>query len=279
MKHQQLIREFKKQIGSIKNKQIGEEEMNHYYDLIRESIQDDIKDGFTETIARNLTLGIGIHSGDYPKYLILNGDSCGWKFITRYLLWQEHILKRLFSYKEVSPRSVGCIIGMAVLWKMNDLSSLSRAYFQFLFDAENNKYKEKETHHLFVAILYDLHETGEISRELYRALPEDNIYRKFLDQWSTADEKELECCLVEICDFHIYSSLERKDHFSEILSLNYFPYEIRLIEKIRAKQGLVNVRIRHPLLETNLASIPEHPPEWDLSEDKVYQFLIEKESV
>lgn len=278
MEHKKIISEFKKQINKTKKEGVSQEEINQYYDLIKQSIQDDIKDGFKETIARNLTLGIGVHSGEYPKHLILNDEKEGWKYITRYLLWQQHILEKLFTYKEVTSRSVGCIIGLAVLWNMKDLAKLSREYFQLIFEEDKKKYKQKETHHLFLAILYDLNETKEINQELYSALPEENIYKKFLDNWSTTDEKLLGELLFELCDFHIYSSLDLKDKFSEILSLNYIPYEIRLIEKIRKKQQLLNVKIDHPLMETQLADIPEVPYEWDLSKDEVYQFLIKRES-
>ncbi len=278
MEHKKIISEFKKQISKTKKEGVSQEEINQYYDLIKRSIQDDIKDGFKETIARNLTLGIGVHTGEYPKHLILNDQKEGWKYITRFLLWQEHILQKLFTYKEVTSRSIGCIIGLSLLWSMNDLAKLSREYFQLLFEEDNKKYKEKETHHLFMAILYDLNETKEVNKELYDVLPEENIYKKFLNHWLTADEKLLSELLFEMCDFHIYSSLDFKDKFSEILSLNYIPYEIRLIEKIRVEQGLINVKIDHPLLETQLLAIPETAYEWDLSKDAIYQFLIRKES-
>ncbi|EJL74243.1 hypothetical protein [Chryseobacterium populi] len=277
MEHKKLINEFKKQINQIKKEGVSQEEINQYYDLIRQSIQDDIKDGFKETIARNLTLGIGIHAGEYPKHLILNDQKEGWKYITRYLLWQQHILQKLFTYKEVTPRSVGCIIGLSLFWNMNDLAKLSREYFKLLFEDDKEKYKQKETHHLFMAILYDLNETKEINQELYSALPEENIYKKFLDNWISTDKKIVGDLLFEMCDFHIYSSLDLRDKFSEILSLNYIPYEIKLIEKIRSEQGLVNVKTDHPLLETKLAEIPENQYEWDLSKDEVYQFLIRRE--
>jgi len=278
MEHKKIISEFKKQIGKTKKEGVSQEEINQYYDLIKQSIQDDIKDGFKETIARNLTLGIGVHAGEYPKHLILNDQKEGWKYITRFLLWQEHILQKLFTYKEVTSRSIGCIIGLSLLWSMNDLAKLSREYFQLLFEEDKKKYKEKETHHLFMAILHDLNETKEVNKELYAVLPEENIYKKFLDHWLTADEKLLSKLLFEMCDFHIYSSLDLKDKFSEILSLNYIPYEIRLIEKIRDEQGLVNVKVDHPLLETQLSEIPETAYEWDLSKDEIYQFLIRRES-
>jgi hypothetical protein len=128
-----------------------------------------------------------------------------------------------------------------------------------------------------MALLYDLNETKEINQQLYSALPEQNIYRKFLDNWSATDGELLSALLLELCDFHIYSSLDLTDKFSEILSLNYIPYEIRLIEKIRNEQGLINVKIDHPLLETQLADIPATTYEWDLSKDEVYQFLIKRE--
>ncbi|MGF6928374.1 hypothetical protein QFZ48_003874 [Chitinophaga sp. W2I13] len=274
MEQKKIISSFKKQIDKTKKKGVSQEEIHQYYDLIKQSIQDDIKDGFKETIARNLTIGIGVHSGEYPKHLILNDKKEGWMFITRYLLWQQHILQTLFSYKEVTSRSVGPIIGLAVLWGMNDLAKRSRDYFQWLFEEDKGKYEQKETHHLFMAILYDLNKTKEINQQLYAALPEGNIYKKFLDNWSTTDEKLLSELLLELCDFHIYSSLDLKDKFSEILSLNYIPYEIRLIEKIRDGQGLMNVEIDHPLLKTQLADIPVAAYEWDLSKDEVYQFTV-----
>jgi hypothetical protein len=277
MEHKKIISEFKKQINTLKKEGVSQGEIDQYYDLIKQSIQDDIKDGFKETIARNLTLGIGIHAGDYPKHLILNDQKEGWKYITRYLLWQQHILQKLFTYKEVTSRSVGCIIGLSFLWNMKDIAKLSREYFQLLFEDDKEKYKQKETHHLFMAILYDLSETKEINQELYAALPEENIYKRYLDNWESVDEKVLGDLLFEMCDFHIYSSLDLKNKFSEILSLNYIPYEIRSIEKIRKDQGLLNVKIIHPLLETQLAEIPEAPYEWDLSKDEIYQFLIRRE--
>lgn len=208
MEHKKIISAFKKQMNTTKKDGVGQEEINKYYNLIKQSIQDDIKDGFKEIIARNLTLGIGVHSGQYPKHFILNDQKEGWKYITRYLLWQEHILQKLFNEKEVTSRSVGCIIGLSLIWKMDDLAKLSRAYFQLLFEDEKDKYRQKETHHLFMAILYDLSETKQINQELYSALPEDNIYKIFLDNWWTADQKLLEKSLFEICDFHLYSSLD-----------------------------------------------------------------------
>lgn len=277
MEHKKIINEFNKQINKTKKEGVDEKEITQYYDLIKESIQDDIKDGFKGTIARNLTLGIGVHAGEYPKYLILNDQKEGWKYITRYLLWQEHILEKLFNEKEVTPRSIGCIIGMSVLWNMGDLAKLSRAYFELLFEDDKEKYKHKETYHLFMALLYDLYETKEINKDLYAALPEDNIYKRFLAHWDTTDQKLLGDLLFEICDFHIYSSLDLKDKFSEILSLNYIPSEIRLIEKIRKGKELVNVQVDHPLLKTQLADIPDHKYEWDLSKDEIYQFLIRRE--
>lgn len=277
MEHKKIISEFKKQINTTQKDGVSQEEINGYYDLIKQSIQDDIKDGFKEAIARNLTLGIGLHCGQHPKHLILNGQIEGWKYITRYLLWQQHILQKLFNRKEVTSRSVGCIIGLSLLWKMDDLAKLSREYFQLLFEQEKDKYRQKETHHLFMAILYDLNETKQVNQQLCSVLPEGNIYKKLLDNWWAADQQLLRELLFDICDFHIYSSLDLKDKFSEILSMDYIPYEIRLIEKIRREQDLINVQVGHPLLETALAEIPENKYEWDLANDEVYQFLIRKE--
>jgi len=277
MDQKKIISEFKKQINQTKKEGVSQGEIDQYFVLIKQSIQDDIKDGFKDTIARNLTLGIGVHAGEYPKHLILNDEKEGWRYITRYLLWQQHILQKLFTYKEVTSRSIGCIIGLSVLWGMDDLSKLSREYFQLLFEEDKKKYKQIETHHLFLAILYDLNKEKEINQELYSALPEENIYKKFLDNWLTKDEKLFAELLFELCDFHIYCSLDLKNKFSEILSLNYIPYDIRLIEKIRKDQGLININIDHPLMQTLLAEIPSSPYEWDLSKDEVYQFLLRRE--
>ncbi|WP_027375336.1 MULTISPECIES: hypothetical protein [Chryseobacterium] len=278
MEHKKIISEFNKQINKTKNEGVDQTEINQYYELIKESIQDDIKDGFKKTIARNLTLGIGVHAGEYPKHLILNDQKEGWKYITRYLLWQKHILEKLFNEKEVTPRSVGCIIGLSVWWGMEDLAELSRAYFGLLFEDDREKYKQKEIYHLFMAILYDLYTKKEVNKDLYSALPDDSVYKKFLDHWDTTDESLLKDLLFEISDFHIYSSLDLKDKFSEILSLNYIPVEIRLIEKIREGKGLVNIQVDHPLLKTQLADIPDTKYEWDLSKDEIYQFLLRRES-
>ncbi len=277
MEHKKLIIEFKKEINKIKKETISEDNISEWYDLIKESIQNDIKDGYKDTIARNLTLGIGVHAGEYPKHLILNGEKEGWKYITRFLLWEEHILQKLFEYKEVAPRTIGCIIGLSVIWEMTDLSKLSRDYFHLLFESNKDKYPQKETHHLFMALLYDLYNNGKINQELYATLPEQNVYKKLLDNWYTTDEKLLGHLLFEICDVHIYSSLDLKNKFSEILSMNYIPYDVRLIEKIRQAQGLITVQIEHPLLETQLANIPEDKYEWDLSNDEVYQYLLRRE--
>ncbi|ALR29314.1 hypothetical protein ATE47_01640 [Chryseobacterium sp. IHB B 17019] len=277
MEHKKIINHFNKQINKTKKEGVSRGEIEQYYDLIKQSIEDDIKEGFKETIARNLTLGIGVHSGEYPKHLILNGETNGWKYITRYLLWQQHILQQLFNYKEVTPRSIGPIIALAVLWGMSELARSSRNYFQLLFEDNREKYKKSETHHLFIAILYDLKETKSINQQLYSAFPEENIYKRFLDNWSTADAGLLSELLFELCDFHLYSAMDLKNKFSEILSLDYIPYEIRLIEKIRDEQGLINVKIDHPLMKSQLADIPVSAYGWDLSNDEVYQFLIRRE--
>lgn len=274
MEHKKLISAFKKEINKIKKETISEDTISEWYDLIKEGIQKDRKDGYQATIARNLTIGIGVHAGEYPKQLILNGEKEGWKYITRFLLWQEHILEKLFDYKEVSSRTIGCIIGLSAIWGMNDLAKRSRDYFQLLFESNKEKYAQKETHHLFMALLFDLHKTENINQELYAILPEQNGYKRLLDNWYTADEKLLGNLLFEICDFHIYSSLDLKNKFSEILSMNYIPYEVRLIEKIRQNQGVIPFQIEHPLLETQLANIPEYKYEWDLSKDEVYQYLV-----
>lgn len=113
---------------------------------------------------------------------------------------------------------------------MTDLSKLSRAYFQLIFESNKDKYTQKETHHLFMAILYDLYNTKEINQELYAILPEQNVYKKLIDHWYSTDEKMLKELLYEICDFHIYSSLDLKNKFSEILTMNYIAYDVRLID-------------------------------------------------
>ncbi|WP_217594683.1 hypothetical protein [Cohnella sp. GbtcB17] len=277
MEHKKIIEEFKKEINKLKKETISEEHIREWYDLIKESIQNDIKDGHKDTIARNLTLGIGVHAGDYPKHLILNGEKEGWKYITRFLLWEEHMLQKLFDYKEVTSRSIGCIIGLSLLWEMTDLSKLSRDYFQLLFESNKDKYAQKETHHLFMALLYDLNHSKKVNQELYAILPEQNVYKKLFDHWYSTDEKLLKDLLYEICDFHIYSSLDLKNKFSEILSMNYIPYDVRLIEKMRQHQGLIPISIEHPLLETQLADLPECSYEWDLSKDEVYQYLLRRE--
>ena len=277
MEHKKIIGEFKKEINKINKEAIGEDHLNEWYNLIKESIQNDLKDGYKNIIARNLSLGIGVHAGDYPKHLILNGDKEGWKYITRFLLWEEHILQKLFDYKEVPPRIIGCIIGLSLLWEMTDLSKISRDYFQLLFENNKDKYTQKETHHLFMALLHDLHKTEKINQELFAVLPEQNVYKKLLDNWYTTDEELLGKLLFEICDFHIYCSLDQKNKFSEILTMNYIPYDVRLIEKIRRDQGLTTFQIEHPLLETQLANIPESLYEWDLSKDEVYQYLLRRE--
>lgn len=48
----------------------------------------------------------------------LNGEKDGWKYITRFLLWEYHILQKLFNDKEVASRTIGCIIGLidGVIW-------------------------------------------------------------------------------------------------------------------------------------------------------------------
>ena len=79
MERKKIISSFNKQINKTKKEGISQEEIIQYYDLIKRSIEDDTKEGFRETIARNLTLGIGVHSGEYPKHLILNGEKEGWK--------------------------------------------------------------------------------------------------------------------------------------------------------------------------------------------------------
>lgn len=277
MEHKKLTSLFRAALQQLKQETITENDNKVWYDLIKESIAADIKDGYKDTIARNLTLGIGVHCCDYAKQQILNDKTEDWKYITRYLLWQGHILQKLFDYKEVASRSVGGIIGLSTLWEMSDLPALSRQYFQLLFESERTKYSHKETHHLLMAMLYDLYRTGVINQELYALLPEGNIYKRLFDNWYTADEYMLSSLLSEVCDFHIYSSLDLKDKFSELLSLNYIPYDIRLIEKIRTRQGLLNVEVAHPLLETRLAEIPGAYAEWDLSNDEVYQFLVKSE--
>lgn len=277
MEHKKLTSLFRKELQQLKQETITASDNKVWYDLIKESIAADIKDGYKATIARNLTLGIGVHCCDYAKQQILNEDTQGWQYITRYLLWQKHILQKLFDYQEVASRSVGGIIGLSTLWEMTDLAALSRQYFQLLLEGERTKYAHKETHHLLMAILYDLYQTGAQNQELYALLPEENVYKKLLDNWYTTDEQLLAGLLSEVCDFHIYSSLDLKDKFSELLSLNYIPYDIRLIEKIRTRQGLFNVRVAHPLLETPLAEIPGSYAEWDLSNDEVYRFLVARE--
>ena len=277
LEHKKLAADFKKRLQKLAKDGVSQAEITQYFDLIKESIQDDIKSGFKDGIARNLTLGIGVHAGDYPKYLILGGKAEGWQYITRYLLWQQHILQKLFVQKEVTPRSVGCIIGLSLLWGMDDLAKLSRDYFQLLFTEDAKKYQSKETHHLFMAILYDLHMTGAVNAELAAVLPKDEPYAAFLAEWATTDETRLGELLFALCDFHLYGAMDMKGKFSEILSLNDIPYEIRLIERIRAAKGLANVTVAHPLLETKLAGIPETKPEWDLAKDDVYQFLIRRE--
>jgi hypothetical protein len=166
MEHEKLIKGFSKQIRALKTEVLSEKDLAVYYQMIIDEIDNDIKDGYRDTVARNLTLGLGIHAGQYPKYLILNGEEEGWKYITRFLLWQQYVLNNLFSYKEVDPRSVGGIIGLSLLWDMADLAKLSREYFQLLFEEDKAKYSSRETHHLFMAILYDLHRAGTINQEL-----------------------------------------------------------------------------------------------------------------
>ena len=277
MEHKKLIGEFKKEINKIKKGTISEDHLSEWYHLIKESIQNDLKDGYKDIIARNLSLGIGVHAGEYPKYLILNGEKEGWKYITRFLLWEEHILQKLFDYKEVASSTIGSIIGLSLLWEMTDLTKLSREYFQLIFESNKDKYAQKETHHLFMALLLDLYHTGKINQELYAVLPEQNVYKKLLDNWYTTDKELLGKLIFEICDVHIYSSLDLKNKFSEILIMNYIPYDVRLIEKMRQDQGLATFNIEHPLLETQLANIPENIYEWDLSKDEIYQYLLSRE--
>jgi len=122
-----------------------------------------------------------------------------------------------------------------------------------------------------------LYHTGKINQELYAVLPEQNVYKKLLDNWYTTDKELLGKLIFEICDVHIYSSLDLKNKFSEILIMNYIPYDVRLIEKMRQDQGLATFNIEHPLLETQLANIPENIYEWDLSKDEIYQYLLSRE--
>ncbi|WP_405105533.1 hypothetical protein MHH28_21895 [Paenibacillus sp. FSL K6-1217] len=278
MEHRKLISAFKKEIAALQKRTVSEEELREWYTLIKESIRDDIKNGYKETISRNLTLGIGVHSGDYPKSLILNGQQEGWKYVTRFLYWEEHILRRLFKYKEVSSRTIGSIIGLALLWEMKDLAQLARDYFQMIFEEDAQRYAHKETHHLFVALLHDLFATEQINQELYLVLPEQHVYRRLLDHCYTTDEELLGSLIGEICDYHIYSSLDLTNKFAEILCLNYIPYEVRLIQKMRQAQGLTAATAEHPLLATPLAQIPESKAEWDLAGDEVYQFLLKREA-
>lgn len=278
MEHRKLINAFNKEIRTLQKKTVSEDELREWYTLIKESIQDDIKDGYKETISRNLTLGIGVHGGDYPKSLILNGQQEGWKYVTRFLYWEEHILRRLFKYKEVSSRTIGSIIGLALLWEMKELAQLARDYFQMIFEEDAQRYAYKETHHLFMALLHDLFVTEQINQELYTVLPEQHVYRRLLDHWSTADEELLGSLMGEICDCHIYSSLDLTHKFAEILCLNYIPYEVRLIQKMRQARRLTAATAEHPLLATPLAAIPESKVEWDLAGDEVYQFLLKREA-
>ncbi|ETT77169.1 hypothetical protein C173_04996 [Paenibacillus sp. FSL R7-277] len=278
MEHSKLINAFNKEIRTLQKRTVSEDELREWYTLIKESIQDDIKDGYKETIARNLTLGIGVHGGDYPKSLILNGEQEGWKYVTRFLYWEKHILRRLFKYKEVSSRTIGSIIGLALLWDMKELAQLARDYFQMIFEEDAQRYTRNETHHLFMALLHDLFVTEQINQKLYSVLPEQHVYRRVLDHCYTTDEELLSSLMSEISDYHIHSSLDLPHKFAEILCLNYIPYEIRLIQNMRQAEGLNNVSVDHPLLTTPLAQIPESKVEWDLAGDEVYQFLLKREA-
>jgi hypothetical protein len=278
MDHKKLIVEFNKQIKKLLKEEFTDEYLQKLQKRIIDNINNDIKDGEQSTIARNLTLGLGVHAGDFPKHLILNKDQNGWKYITRYLLWQQHILTKLFNYKEVPSRSIGCILALSALWKMEDLAQLSRRYFQVLFEEDREKYKKKETHHLFIALLFDLYKTSQINSELYDALPKDSVYKNFIDNWQTNDQSLISNLLFEICDFHIYSALDLKTKFTEILSMDFIPYEIRLIELIRSENGFLTSPIEHPLMKTELAQIPIEKANWDLSQDQTFQFLLTKEN-
>ncbi|ARS42232.1 hypothetical protein CA265_22255 [Sphingobacteriaceae bacterium GW460-11-11-14-LB5] len=277
MGHEKLIQKFKKQIKDLKTEAFTEASLKKVFDDIIRYIDEDVKDKAFDRLASNLTMGLGVHAGDYPKHLILNGDKDGWKYITRYLLWQDHILYKLFNYKEVSSRSVGCIIALATIWKMEKLAQLSRDYFQLLFNQDKKSYTHDETHHLFVATLFDLYSTKSINQDFYDTLPKEHVYKKFLDHWNTENLEVLATIIFDICDMHIYSALDLKDKFSEILSLDLIPYEIRLIQVLREQNGLAMPKVSHPLLETPLAEIPAEKPEWDLSKDQVFQYLISKE--
>lgn len=91
---------------------------------------------------------------------------------------------------------------------------------------------------------------------------------------STPDAKPVLCIGLLL---FIVLAVDLKNKFSEILSLNYITYEIMLIEEIRTKQGLLNLKIDHPLLETKLANVPKSLVDWDLSKDEIYQFLLKRE--
>lgn len=277
MERSLLLNVFKKEINKLKKEKFSDDDLNKIYNRIKKNIDRDLKDGYKKTLVRNLSSGIGVHAGEYPKHLILNGDKGGWKYITRFLLWEEHILSKLFSYKETPSRIIGGIIALATIWNMHDLAGLSRKYFQILFQENKEKYLTKEIHHLFISLLYDELVSERIDIELYETLPIDHVYRKIIDSRESNDNELIGNLVLDVCDYHIYSALDLKDKFSEILSLKYIPYEVMLIKMIRKKKGLNMPEVKHPLLETELANIPIIKSEWDLSNDEVYQYLVDRE--
>lgn len=77
MGHEKLIQKFKKQIKDLKTEAFTEASLKKVFDDIIRYIDEDVKDKAFDRLASNLTMGLGVHAGDYPKHLILNGDKDG----------------------------------------------------------------------------------------------------------------------------------------------------------------------------------------------------------
>ncbi|MGG5508299.1 MULTISPECIES: hypothetical protein [unclassified Myroides] len=277
MEHEVLAKKFKQEIKEVLKRDLSEDVLNRTFTSIKTRIDKDIKEGYFNSMCSTLAFGIGIHGGDYPKQLILNGDTEGWKYITRYLLWSQHIIEKRNKWFDVSNRNMGSILAFSQLWEMAELKPIIRAYFQEYYEEEKEKYKKKESHHLFVALVFDLLEDGSYEEAMFQFLPTGSVYQTFLENWNTTDDALYQKLIFDLCDAHIYSCLDVKNKMTEILSHDLIPYDIKLIEKLRTKQGLSAPKVAHPLLETALYDIPKEMIPWNLAEDEVYQYLLLKE--
>jgi hypothetical protein len=266
---------FKKELNKIVKEDFPEDEISESLELVVEEINIRLDDKDYKNLSEALDTSIGYHFDDNAKNKIMKGDTSGWHLIERETYWLAHMITHVKDAYSSNDRMYGGTLGMCLLWGYDKEAAAVAAVAEKTFSGNKVFYSTERFIHVFMAALSKKAITGSWPA-FTDLIPKDHIYQRLIAAWN--DESAFAQLMLEACDYHIYSIYDDGGNkANEILAFEFIPFDIRSIEFVRAKEGLPNAQIDHPLMQTPLAAIPAERPGYDPAGDEILQLVIKHE--